>query len=82
MGPMKCDFCSDTPVVATYPVSQGTPWAACEPCSRLVELGDRKALARRAGKALGGMVPLVLAMEKAEQMQAELFWDVRESHAR
>lgn len=59
---MKCDFCSSSRVAWGYPaenfvvVSIGGlgsdgGWAACGPCSELIEAKDWEALTRRAAEA-------------------------------
>jgi hypothetical protein len=60
-----CDFCTCTPVVASYPAgtvlihtpagvhATRDPWAACEHCYALIEADDRAGLVER---SLGGFI--------------------------
>lgn len=67
---MRCDFCSDRPVVAAYPCRDFTlpdcpeigsrgAWAACAECARLIDTDQREALASRAWRRLIDRIPVV-----------------------
>lgn len=85
-----CDFCSRQPVTAAYPCRDftvpGTPcgslgaWAACQECARLIDTGQREALARRAW-ALAGRNLLFGETGPLPIPEEEGVWFMRELHA-
>jgi hypothetical protein len=78
VDPGRCDFCSSTEIKWRYPAKSFTigeygslgDWAACEECSRLIEMNAHDDLARRTLQASGHFTeykvfkPLVVKLHK------------------
>ncbi len=85
-----CDFCSSPAPAWRYPADtfhdlfgsrSVEDWLACEACHRLIQSGDRSALARRSLDAPGvrmavGVLGRVLALDYCRDLHAR-FWRAR-----
>ncbi len=73
----KCDFCSEFFPSYEYPVSAGTPWAACIECAGLIDARDIEGLARRCANRLlpGAAIPKSFVQTVLMGVQAT-FWEV------
>lgn len=82
VGPEEiiCDFCSSRAVVWDYenhPTEhEDGGWAACDPCSELIEMGDRQALEDRA-VAMAPPTMMKDGLRRQIQRTQGVFWDNR-----